>query len=87
MLYMLQMFYGNLSELVQFGNKITDECNFLSMVGIIASAPEWYVILRRVTDFALLDPRIDHSNPYGTIPNVPLHIPDQDLHSKVESTS
>ena len=63
---------------VQFGNKFTNRCNVWSIEGVIVygHVPECHVTFGRGRLHNVWwDPHIDHKTSWGTISNVPWHIP------------
>ena len=63
---------------VQFGNKFANWCNVWSIEGVIVNGhvPECHVTFGRGRLHNVWwDPHIDHKTSWGTISNVPWHIP------------
>ena len=63
---------------VQFGNKFANRCNVWSIEGVIVygHVPECHVTFGRgKLHNVWWDPHIDHKTSWGTISNVPWHIP------------
>ena len=92
------MFYGNLQNLVikvkignkvQFGNKFANWCNVWSIECAIVygHVPECHVTFGRGRLHNIWwDPHIDHKTFWGTISNVPWHIPVRGALMKVAPT-
>ena len=81
--------FGNNVEIgykVQFGNKLANWCNVWSIEGVIVygHVPECHVTFKRGRLHNVwLDTHIDHKTSWGTISNVPWHIPAQGAQMKV----
>ena len=89
------MFYGNLPEFgnkvkignnVQFGDRFKNWCNVWSVKGVTVDdhVPECHVTFGRGwLHNVWWDPHIDRKPSWGTISNVPLHIPHEKLKSRL----
>ena len=73
--------FGNkvkIGNKVKFGNKVANWCNIWSIEGVIVygHVPECHVTFGRGRLHNVWwDPHIDHKTSWGTISNVPWHIP------------
>ena len=73
--------FGNkvkIGNKVQFGNKFANWCNVISIEGVIVygHVPECHITFGRGRLHNVWwDPHIDHKTSWGTMSNVPWHIP------------
>ena len=71
---------------VKFGNKVANWCNIWSIEGVIVfgHVPECHVTFGRGRLHNVWwDPHIDHKTSWGTISNVPWHIPVRGAYTKL----